>query len=43
MTEEDRVYAEITNLFGSDPESPEEHEILHTLHDLAEESHLEAA
>ena len=44
MTNQEAVYAEITNLFGSDPETPEEKEILHHLHDLAEESsHLEAA
>jgi len=44
MTDEDSVYGETANLFGSDPETPEEREILHKLHDLAEESHhLEAA
>lgn len=39
MTSEDLVYADTANLFGSDPESPEEHDILHRMHDAADASH----
>lgn len=40
-TSEDYAYGSVLNLFGSDPESPDEHSVLAALRGRAERSHLQ--